>query len=59
MKGSSFEVEVSDFALSAAHEAQLDALTTAEVVSEAQRHWEQRRNGTPAPWGPGLRPRRA
>lgn len=44
--------------LSAAQEAQLDALTTAEAVAEAQCHWEQRRGGTPAPWGPGLRPRR-
>lgn len=51
-------VQVFDFSLSSEDMAKLDALTTAEVVQEAQGHWEQRRNGTPAPWGPGLRPRR-
>ncbi|CAK9009374.1 unnamed protein product [Durusdinium trenchii] len=51
-------VDVFDFGLSAEELAQLDALTTPEVMEEAQRHWEKRRCGTPAPWGEGKRPRR-
>ncbi|CAE7367250.1 unnamed protein product, partial [Symbiodinium pilosum] len=49
-------VEVFDFALSPGQVGTLDALTTEEVKAEAQSHWEQRRSGTDAPWGPGLRP---
>eukprot|EP00434_Breviolum_minutum_P042750 symbB.v1.2.038065.t1/scaffold5805.1/size23493/2 len=51
-------VDVFDFSLSEDDLQKLDALTTPEVVQEAQGHWEQRRQGTPAPWGEGLRPRR-
>lgn len=46
-----FNFELSDDDMSV-----LDALTTEEVKEEALSHWEQRRSGTPAPWGPGLRP---
>eukprot|EP00439_Symbiodinium_sp_Y106_P003813 s6229_g1.t1 len=49
-------VDVFDFSLAADEVAALDALTTEEVRAEAQSHWEQRRSGTDAPWGPGLRP---
>lgn len=34
----------------------LDALTTDAAKEEAHGHWEMRRNGSPAPWGDGLRP---
>lgn len=34
----------------------MDALTTEALKVEAAGHWEKRRNGTPAPWGDGLRP---
>eukprot|EP00438_Fugacium_kawagutii_P002577 Skav219265 [mRNA] locus=scaffold1380:77928:89294:- [translate_table: standard] len=37
----------------------LQSLSAAtQPAASLSRHWEQRRNGTPAPWGPGLRPRR-
>lgn len=49
-------VDIFDFQLSSEEMAILDALTTEEVKAEARGHWEQRRKGTPAPWGDGLRP---
>jgi len=49
-------VDIFDFELSSQDMASLDALTTEAVKAEALAHWEQRRSGTPAPWGDGLRP---
>jgi len=49
-------VDIFDFSLGSEEMDELDALTTEEVKAEAQSHWEQRRTGTPAPWGPGRRP---
>lgn len=51
-------VSIFDFELPDEDMAALDALTTDEVRAEAMGHWEQRRTGTDAPWGPGLRPER-
>lgn len=48
--------DIFDFELSSEDMAALDALTTDAVKEEALGHWEQRRSGTPAPWGDGLRP---
>jgi len=49
-------VDIFDFELSPEEMSSLDALTTDAVRAEAHGHWEQRRSGTPAPWGDGLRP---
>jgi len=51
-------VDIFDFSLTPEDMAALDALTTEAAKAEALHHWEERRNGTPAPWGEGLRPER-
>lgn len=49
-------IGVFDFELSPEDVEALDALTTEDVVETARLHYETRKNGTPAPWGDGLRP---
>lgn len=49
---------VFDFRLSKEDMAALDSLTSQATQEEAYRHWEERRSGTSAPWGGGLRPER-
>lgn len=49
-------ISVFDFELAADECTRIDELTTAEALATAAGHYEKRRNGTPAPWGEGLRP---
>lgn len=49
-------MSVFDFELTAEDCAAIDGLTTPEAVATAAGHYDKRRNGTPAPWGEGLRP---
>lgn len=51
-------VDIFDFDIPEKDMQELDALTTDAAKEEAHGHWEMRRNGSPAPWGDGLRPER-